>query len=288
MLIMNEAFGVGALQPLIEDDAVKEIYLNGAHQLVYLQQSRNAVNVVNSPFTSIEQAKRAAMRILNGLGREGQTCAEGRLGPFRTFVDLEGAEGPHICLQRVRQAHSLSGLVSTGQVDQQLAQSISNVMERGGKLVIAGPSSVAQSSLTSAIAQELLQSKRALLVGVNQHLGSDPSWLTVEGSDDALNGAARLNPDAVIISDQPSLSGDKMLETLSSASAGILMLTARDVNSAVAKLRRRAGDDMLAVEAADAVIFVHVRGDELQVTDVYHVAQGQLVFSQGTWSGHLA
>jgi hypothetical protein len=79
-----------------------------------------------------------------------------------------------------------------------------------------------------------------------------------------------------------------MLETLSSASAGILMLTARDVNSAVAKLRRRAGDDMLAVEAADAVIFVHVRGDELQVTDVYHVAQGQLVFSQGTWSGHLA
>jgi hypothetical protein len=188
----------------------------------------------------------------------------------------------------VRQAHSLSGLVSTGQVDQQLAQSISNVMERGGKLVIAGPSSVAQSSLTSAIAQELLQSKRALLVGVNQHLGSDPSWLTVEGSDDALNGAARLNPDAVIISDQPSLSGDKMLETLSSASAGILMLTARDVNSAVAKLRRRAGDDMLAVEAADAVIFVHVRGDELQVTDVYHVAQGQLVFSQGTWSGHLA
>ena len=287
-LIMNEAFGVGALQPLIEDESVKEIYLNGAHQLVYLQQSQQVSETVSSPFTSIEQAKRAAMRILNGLGREGQTSAEGRLGPFRAFVDLDGAEGPYVCLQRVRQPHSLSGLVSQGQVDQQLAQSISSILERGGKLVIAGPSCSTQSMLTSAIAQELFHSKRALLVGVNQHLGSDPSWLTLEGSDEALDGVARLSPDAVIISDQPALAGDKMFETLSAASAGILTLTARDVNGAVSKMRRRAGDDTLAVEAADAVIFVQGRGDEIMVTDVYHVSQGQLVFSQGAWSGHLA
>ena len=286
-LIMNEAFGVGALQPLIEDESVKEIYLNGAHQLVYMQQSYPTAHV-SSPFTSTEQATRAAMRILNGLGREGQTCAEGRLGPFRTFVDLEGAEGPYVCLQRVRQPHQLSGLVGVGQIDQQLAQSISDVIGRGGKLVIAGASTASQSLFTSAIAQELFQSKRTVLVGVHQHLGSNPSWLTTEGSDEALDGVARLNPEAIIISDQPALSGNKMLETLSSASAGILTLTARDVNSAFAKLRRRAGDDTLAVEATDAVIFVQSQGDEVQVTDVYHVGQGQLVFSQGAWSGHLA
>jgi len=123
---------------------------------------------------------------------------------------------------------------------------------------------------------------------VSEHLGSDPSWLTIEGSDDALDGVARLNPSAVIISDQPALQGDKMLETLSSASAGLLTLTARDINSAVAKLRRRAGDDMLAVEAADAVVFVQGQGDNFTITDIYQVSQGQLVFSQGSWNGHLA
>ena len=282
-LIMNEAFGVGALQPLIEDSNVQEIYLNGAHQLVYKQAHNAPAETVSSPFTSVEQAARAAKRLLNGLGREGQTCAEGKLGPFRVFVNLEGAEGPYVCLQRAAQPNTLSALVAQGAFNPQLAESVKTLVERGGKIVIASPHKSAQAQLTSAIARELLSARRVVSVGVSQHLGDDPSWLTVEGSDEALEGVERLNPDAVIISDQASLSGDKVFEALSASSAGLLMLTARDINGAVNKLRRRAGDDMLAVEAADAILFV----SGAEVTDVYHVAQGQVIFSQGAWSGAL-
>jgi hypothetical protein len=282
-LIMNEAFGVGAIQPLIEDEDVQEIYLNGSHQLVYKQRAGTSVETVSSPFTSIEQAVRAAQRLLNGLGREGQSSAEGKLGPFRVFVDLEGAEGPYVCLQRSIQSNKLGDLVARGACNAQLAQSVSELMNRGGKIVIASAHTQSQAQITSAIAQELLGNRRAVLVGVSQHLGDDPSWLTVAGSDDALESVARLNPDAVVIADQSALSGDKVFETLSAASAGLLMMTARDMNGAVNKLRRRAGDDMLAVEAVDAVLFVS--GDA--ISEVYHVGQGQVIFSQGSWSGSL-
>ena len=45
--VIDEAFSVGALQPLIEDSSVSEIYLNGAHHLVYHQV--NACLLYTSP-----------------------------------------------------------------------------------------------------------------------------------------------------------------------------------------------------------------------------------------------
>jgi Flp pilus assembly CpaF family ATPase len=51
--VLNEVFGVGALQPLIENPEVSEIYLNGAHCLVSLNKNQESQET-RTPFSSVE------------------------------------------------------------------------------------------------------------------------------------------------------------------------------------------------------------------------------------------
>ena len=283
--VIDEAFSVGALQPLIEDQTVSEIYLNGAHQLVY-QQDRSGVSTVTSPFSSVEQAQRAAMRLLNGLGREGESRGEGRLGEFITLVDLNGAEGPYVCLQRPIQSAPLSEL---NRIDSAVREKLGHLLRSGGKVAIASRSGRVQAMMASACALEAYGSQRVAIVGVNHNLGNRPTWFTVEGSNEALESVEQLAPSAVVVQDQSALSGEVVYEALSAASGGIVMCTARDINAAITKVRRRAGDDTLAFEAVELIIFVQDSGDgQVSISDAYSLTQGTHVLSQGILSGELA
>ena len=234
--VIDEAFSVGALEPLATDDSVTEIYLNGAHQLVY-RQGQSSVVTVKSPFSSVEQAQRAALRLLNGLGREGEQRGEGRLGNLRVLVDLNGAEGPYVCMQRPIQQKSLS---EYAQFNQAVVSQLSSLLNQGGKVMIASRSVKAQAMMSSMIAHECFADRRVALIGVNHHIGNKATWFTLEGSDEALSGVEQLTPDVVMIQDQSKLSGELVFETLSAASGGVLMSTARNINVAITKLQRRA------------------------------------------------
>ena len=279
--VMNEAFGVGALQPLIEDQSVEEIYLNGAYQLLYRQAGDEALRVNQTLFSSIEQAKRAAMRILHGLGGEGQTRAEGRFGTFHALVDLEGAEGPNVRLNRSKT------LSMSEMVDANTARQVEALIARGGKVAIASSHVGIQAAFTSALSQSIFANTRSVLIGLSQSLGAQPCWLTLPGTDAALDSVYSLNPEAVIIADQASLSGSKVMETLSASSTGILMMTARDSLGAVSKLRRRAGNDELLIEALDAILYIGGSHRAPQLQQIYLISAGQVIFSEGVWSGQL-
>ena len=285
--VIDEAFSVGALQPLIEDSSVRELFLNGAHHLVYYRVNQEQSTSVQSPFTSVEQAHRAALRILNGLGQEGAQRAEGRLGEFRVYVDINGAEGPYICLQRSIQTDQISQLASRGLVSQAISDQLPRLIAQGGHLVIASRSTRAQSVITSAIALETLGQHRVVMIGASHHLGNRAGWLSLEGDDSSLKSVERLSPDAVIIRDQSALDGTILFETLSASSRAILMITARDIHGAIAKVRRRSGNDDLALEAVDLIVFVDENNGQPTISDIYSLTQGAQVYSQGNLSGDL-
>lgn len=282
--VIDEAFSVGALGPLAIDETVTEIYLNGAHQLVY-RQGQSGVVTVKSPFSSVEQAQRAALRLLNGLGREGEQRGEGRLGNLRVLVDLNGAEGPYVCMQRPIQQKSLS---EYAHFDQNVVRQLSSLLAQGGKLMIASRSVKAQAMMSSMIAHECYSDRRVAIIGANHHIGNKATWFTLEGSDEALKGVQQLTPDIVMVQDQACLNGELVFETLSAASGGMLLSTARNATAAISKLQRRAGHDHLAVEAIDLVIFVTEDGNQqMSVEQIYSLTQGVQVYSQGTLTGDL-
>jgi hypothetical protein len=172
-------------------------------------------------------------------------------------------------------------------VDASTSQQLEALIARGGKVAIASTHVMVQTTFAGALSQSVFANTRSALVGLSQSLGAQASWITLPGTDDALDSVYSLNAEAVVIADQASLSGAKVLETLSAASTGLLMMTARDTQSAVSKLRRRAGNDDLLIEALDAIFYVGGTAQAPKLQQVYLISAGQVIYSDGVWSGQL-
>ena len=285
--VIDEALSIGALHALVEDDSISTIYLNGAHHLAYTQSGK--MSVMRSPFSSVEQARRAARRILNGLGASQQNRGEGRLGELRAYVDIDGSEGPYVCLQRSVNHKALGAWVESQQFDHQVASAVTQAIRNGAKIAIASRDTQSQVEIASAIALSCLKSRRVISVGLQHHLGNESAWLTMPGEMDALMTSTQLTPECLIIADQASFDGTLVFETLSATSSGLLLVTARSTKSAVQKLNRRALDAELVAETLDLLLMVE-RGEDgvTRLGEVYSFGQQQIVYSGGVLNGSLS
>jgi predicted component of type VI protein secretion system len=284
--VIDEALSIGALHALVEDASISTIYLNGAHHLAYTQAGK--MSVMRSPFSSVEQARRAARRILNGLGASQQNRGEGRLGELRAYVDVDGSEGPYICLQRSVNQRALGAWVESQQFDHQVASAVTHAIRNGAKIAIASRDTQSQVEVASAIALSCLKSRRVISVGLQHHLGNESAWLTMPGEMDALMTSTQLTPECLIIADQASFDGTLVFESLSATSSGVLLITARSTNAAVQKLNRRALDAELVTETLDLLLMVE-RGEDgvTRLSEVYSFGQQQTVYSGGVLNGSL-
>jgi hypothetical protein len=283
--VIDETLCVGRLHALIQDEGVQSIYLNGAHHLVCSREG-GKLSVINAPFSSVEQARVAAARILGGLGVNNQERAEGRLGDLRVYVDLNGAEGPYVCIQRPVNRSPVERWVEERRFDRQAADLLARGLPTGLKVAIAAKSTKAQAQVASALALSCLKGRRVITAGVSYAVGNDAAWVTLPCEMDALLNASQLAPDFLLIADQPAFDGGLVLEALSAAPAGALLVTARSSRDAVAKLCRRAVDAALVGEALDLLLFVEQdSAGHARLSEIYSFARGDVVYQNGNWTG---
>jgi len=273
--VIDEALSVGRLHALIEDPQVSSIFLNGAYELV-CQRSDGKRSVIHNPFSSVYQARVTAARILNGMGAgEGSshTQAEGSFGEWRAFVDLSHVTSPHVCLQRAPQASKLDQWVSEGRADAQASSTLVNCLSAGGAVAIASSNTQAQAQLLNALLCSAMSGRRVVSCGVSHSLTMDAGWLSIASDMDALMNASLLAPEALVVGDVAGFDGSLVLEAISSASSGVVLVTARSAQGALAKLRRRALDPSLVAEAVDYIAFVSSSDRGPVLTEVLSVAQ---------------
>lgn len=273
--VIDEALSVGRLHGLIEDPQVSSIFLNGAYELVCLRTDGKR-SVAHNPFSSVHQARVAAARILNGMGAadgSSVTQAEGSFGAWRAYVDLNGVTGPNICLQRAPQASSLDQWVAEGRLDAQNHSVLASCLSAGGTVAIASSDTQSQAQLLNALLCSTMSGRRVVSCGVSHSLTTDAAWVTLPTDMDALLSAGALSPEALVVGDVAGFDGALVLEALSSASAGALLVTARSTQAALAKLRRRALDPSLVTEAVDYIAYVSMSDRGPVLTELLSVAQ---------------
>jgi hypothetical protein len=139
--------------------------------------------------------------------------------------------------------------------------------------------------VASALALSCLRGRRVVTAGLSYAVGNDASWVTLPCEMEALLSASQLAPDFLLVADQPSFDGGLVLEALSAAPAGALLLTARSTRDAVAKLCRRAVDAALVGEALDLLLFVEVDdAGRARLSELYSFAHGDLIYHSGAWT----
>jgi pilus assembly protein CpaF len=217
---LHEAVGLGALDDLLSDDAVRGVVVNG-HDQVFVDKGQG-LESVDATFSSHEALLRVARRLAAQTGRklEAQPVFHGRLafGPRVTILQPPlVARGPVIEL-RIGQARSLDELAAAGLISEEAARYLVKAVAECRNIVVAGPRGSGVTELMSALAQELPQTETTVAIEAVPNLDIDRARvISLTAGDaaislaEAIEHGTRLQSEHLIIND---LSGPDSMNAL--------------------------------------------------------------------------
>ncbi|MFV0461780.1 MAG: ATPase, T2SS/T4P/T4SS family [Nostocoides sp.] len=146
--VVDEAVGLGVLEPILADPSVSEIMING-HRTIYVERA-GVLEEVPSAFSSEEQLRQTIDRIVSAVNRrvdESSPMVDARLPAdarmprgARVNVVLPplALGGPTVTIRLFPQALSLSELIRLGSIDERTAQLLRLCVEARLNVVVSG------------------------------------------------------------------------------------------------------------------------------------------------------
>jgi pilus assembly protein CpaF len=242
--LLSEIVGLGPLEGLLDDPGVEEIYVNSSEQILYKQEGR----VVTAPraYSHPDFLFLAAQRLLAGrleepdaLPVEEVRFADGT----RVTITMPplAPNGPALVVRKARsQVRTLEDLVNAGSLSQGMADVLTQAVEAGRNVLVAGPRDGGRLELLNALAAKIPDGSRVAVVEdapgvqINLHSAVRLETSTAAGAHYDLRylvGAAmRMQPDRIVLN---ALSGAEAYDWVTAAAAGTLgsMAVAHGVNA---------------------------------------------------------
>src|SRR5919108_258828 len=122
--VVDEALGLGVLEPLLEDASITEIMVNGPDQ-VYVERA-GRVELVPVRFASIEQLMQTIERIVSTVNRrvdESNPMVDARLPTgerVNVIIPPLSLTGPTLTIRRFPRAFTLQELIGLGSLDEHI------------------------------------------------------------------------------------------------------------------------------------------------------------------------
>lgn len=217
---LHEAVGLGALDDLISDDAVKGIIVNGPEH-IFVDRGEG-LEAEDTQFSSPEALYRIARRLAAQSGQVlgKRRVVHGRLafGPRVTILQAPLVAQELVIELRMNPSRSLEELAAAGWLSEEAARYLVKAVAECRNIVVAGPHGSGVTTLMSALARELPESQSAVAVEAIPNLDIDRTRvvsLTAADSGvsftETLSHGTRLRSEHLIIND---LSGADTLSAL--------------------------------------------------------------------------
>lgn len=288
--VFDEMVGFGPLQPLIEDDAVDDIVVNGPNRVYTERQGQLTAESIR--FSGDAHILRVAQRILAPLGRrldESTPMVDARLpdgSRVNAIIPPLALDGPCLSIRKFRK-HALTAdeLVAGGTVSQDIVNDLQKrVHERANILVIGGTGS-GKTTFLNMISQWAEPSERVITIEDAAELRLEHEHVVrletrppnLEGeraitARDLVRNALRMRPDRIIVGE---VRGDEVLDMLQAMNTGhdgsMTTLHANGPRDALHRLQLLAGFAGFAgdadtfmqqvASALDAIVHVSRLGD---------------------------
>lgn len=235
-----ELFGFGALQPLLDDDDVTDVLVNGPTQIFVERHGR--IERVDLRFGDAAQVSELAHRIAAGVGRE--------LTLERPFVDARMRDGsranaviapvggPTLSIRKFRRVSiALLGPApsweASGGLAAVAAEFLARVVVARGNVLVAGSTGAGKSTLLRSLAGEIPANERLVVIeDTNElvlphdhvvHLECVPGRDGGIGVADLVANALRMRPDRIIVGEVRSpREASALLEAISTGHEGSL------------------------------------------------------------------
>ena len=295
--VVDESVGLGVLEPLLADDSISEIMING-HDTVYVERF-GRLERIPSGFTSEAQLLQTIDRIVSAVNRrvdESSPMVDARLPAdarlprgARVNVVLPplAVDGPSVTIRLFPKAYALADLLERGTLDRESADLLSTCVRAKLNIIVSGGTASGKTTLLNALSQFVPGRERIVTVEDAAELSLNQEHVirletrppNVEGRGDVtirdlVRNSLRMRPDRIIVGEVRGGEALDMLQAMNTGHDGSLATV--HANSAEDALSRI---ETLATMSDVEVPFAAIRD---QVNNAIHLIVQLNRHSDGT------
>ncbi|MDF3292091.1 CpaF family protein [Streptomyces silvisoli] len=232
--VVDEALGLGVLEPLLEDASITEIMVNGPDQ-VYVERA-GRVELVGARFASTEQLMQTIERIVSTVNRrvdESNPMVDARLPSgerVNVIIPPLSLTGPTLTIRRFPRSYTLGELLELGSLDEQMVLLLSGLVSARFNVIVSGATGSGKTTLLNALSGLIPGGERIITVEDAAELQLQQEHVirlesrppNVEGKGqitirDLVRNSLRMRPDRIIVGE---VRGGETLDMLQAMSTG--------------------------------------------------------------------
>ena len=276
--VIDEAVGLGVLEPLLADETVTEIMVNGPREVWVERDGR--IERAHAEFTSEAQLYQTIDRIVSQVNRrvdESSPMVDARLPSgerVNVIVPPLSLVGPVLTIRRFPRRFTLSELVESRTLDEPTRRLLTAFVRARLNIVISGGTGAGKTTLLNAMSAAILERERIVTIEEAAELQLQQPHViplearpaNVEGKGevsirDLVRNALRMRPDRIIVGEVRGVETLDMLQALNTGHEGSLGDRARQLRRRRAVPARDAGHDERPDRAPPCPARVHQQRD---------------------------
>ncbi|MET7618305.1 CpaF family protein [Streptomyces sp. NPDC005408] len=232
--VVDEALGLGILEPLLEDASVSEIMVNGPDQIFVERGGR--VEQLSMRFASNDQLMQTIERIVSTVNRrvdESNPMVDARLPSgerVNVIIPPLSLTGPILTIRRFPRAFTLRELIGLESLDEPMLYLLSALVQSKMNIIVSGATGTGKTTLLNALSGLIPEGERVITIEDSAELQLQQSHVirlesrppNVEGKGritirDLVRNSLRMRPDRIIVGE---VRGGETLDMLQAMSTG--------------------------------------------------------------------
>src|SRR3954465_5828582 len=252
--VVDEALGLGILEPLLGDASITEIMVNGPDAIFVERGGR--VEQLPLRFPSHDQLMQTIERIVSTVNRrvdESNPMVDARLPSgerVNVIIPPLSLKGPTMTIRRFPRLFTIDELIGIGSLDRATAQLLRALVRARLNIVISGGTGAGKTTLLNALSSAVPDGERIITVEDNAELRlQQPHVVTLEARPpnvegkgevtirDLVRNSLRMRPDRIIVGEVRGAETVDMLQALNTGHEGSLVtLHANSTDDAIHRL----------------------------------------------------
>jgi pilus assembly protein CpaF len=232
--VVAETLGLGVLEPLLADEAVTEIMVNGPETIFVERLGR--IEQAGARFVSVEQLLQTIDRIVSTVNRrvdESSPMVDARLPTgerVNVILPPLALDGPVVTIRKFPRAFRMAELVARNTVDQATADLLAACVRAKLNIVVSGGTGSGKTTLLNALSAAIPGHERIVTIEDAAELSLQQSHVirlesrpaNVEGRGqvtirDLVRNSLRMRPDRIVVGE---VRGGETMDMLSAMNTG--------------------------------------------------------------------
>jgi pilus assembly protein CpaF len=238
--IIDEAIGLGVLEPLLADESVTEIMVNGPDDVFIERDGR--IQRADVRFGGEQQLLQTIDRIVSQVNRrvdESSPMVDARLPTgerVNVIIPPLSLVGPTLTIRRFPARFTMSQLVEIGTMDEPTRRLLSAFVRARLNIVISGGTGAGKTTLLNALSAAVLDRERIVTIEDSAELRlQQPHVISLEARPanvegkgqvtirDLVRNSLRMRPDRIIVGEVRGAETLDMLQALNTGHEGSLV-----------------------------------------------------------------